>query len=112
MKLIKAYVRTIMVDKVIHALEKVGAPRMTAIDVRAIGDEVYDADCCVSVEYGTTYSEMVKLEIISPDKDVKKFVKIIEKTAKTGKMGDGIISVSPVEEVIRIRTGERENLTH
>jgi|Deesub1362B_J571_1020462.scaffolds.fasta_scaffold00035_62 nitrogen regulatory protein P-II 1 len=107
MKLIKAYVRVIMIDEVIKALEKIKAPRITAIDVRAMGKEIDPKDFKISMEYGTTYTTMVKLEIVCPDEKVEEIVKTIQKNARTGKKGDGIIVISPVEDVIRIRTGER-----
>ncbi|MFQ6082059.1 MAG: P-II family nitrogen regulator [Candidatus Aminicenantia bacterium] len=107
MKLIKAYVRVIMVDEVISALGKLKAPRLTAIDIRALGREIDPKDFKISMEYGTTYTTMVKLEIVCPDERVEEIVKVIQEKAHTGRKGDGIITISPVEEVIRIRTGER-----
>jgi nitrogen regulatory protein P-II 1 len=107
MKLIKAYVRVIMVDEVISALEKIKAPRLTAIDIRALGKEIDPKDFKLSMKYGTTYTPMVKLEIICPDKRVEEIVKVIQEKARTGRKGDGIIAISSIEEVIRIRTGER-----
>jgi nitrogen regulatory protein PII len=107
MKLIKAYVRVIMVDEVISALEKIKAPRITAIDIRALGREIDPKDFKISMEYGTTYTTMVKLEIVCPDERVEEIVQVIQENARTGRKGDGIIVISPVEEVIRIRTGER-----
>ncbi len=107
MKLIKAYVRTFMVHKVIEALRDMGAPRLTAIDVRALGDEVAPEKIELSGEYGSTYTTMVKLELVCTEECADKATKAILKTAKTGYKGDGIIVVTPIEEVIKIRTGER-----
>jgi nitrogen regulatory protein PII len=106
MKLIKAYIRTYMSDKTIHALEQIGAPRLTAIDIRALGDEVNPKHIEISAEHTGTYTKMVKLEIVAKNKNVKKIVNTIKKNAKTGYPGDGIIIVSEVEEVTKIRTGE------
>jgi nitrogen regulatory protein P-II 1 len=108
MKLIKAYIRTYMSDKTIHALEEIGAPRLTAIDIRALGDEVNPRHIEISAEHTGTYTEMVKLEIVADDENVKKIVDTILKNAKTGYQGDGIIIVSEVEEVFNVRTGETE----
>lgn len=108
MKLIKAYVRTYMSDKTIHALEEIGAPRLTAIDIRALGDEVNPEHIEISAEHTGTYTEMVKLEIVADDKNIEDIVNTIEENAKTGYPGDGIIIVSKVDEVIKIRTGESE----
>ena len=79
MKLIKAVVRPVLVDQVIHVLEKIAVHCMSAIDVRCMGEEVGVAECEVSVEYGTTYNNMVKLEIICRDEKVATVIKIIKK---------------------------------
>jgi len=105
-KLIKAYIRTYMVDKVIHALKEIGVPRFTAIDIRTFGDEVDPNHLEVSSQHAGTYTTMVKLEIICTKRAARRIVNIIVDTARTGYKGDGIIVVSPVEEVKRIRTGE------
>lgn len=112
MKLIKAYVRTFMADDVIHALKESGAPRLTAIDVKALGDEIAPEQLDVSTELGSTYTTMVKLEIVCTDECARKAVDIIQKNARTGKKGDGIIVITPIEEVIRVRTGERGEKAH
>lgn len=108
MKLIKAYVRTFMADDVIHALKEIGAPRLTAIDVRALGDEIAPEQLDISAELGSTYTTMVKLELVCNERCVKKAIKVIQEKARTGRKGDGIIVVSPIEEFINIRTGEKE----
>jgi nitrogen regulatory protein P-II 1 len=107
MKLVKAYVRTFMVDDVISALREMGAPRLTAIDIRALGDEIAPEKLNLSAELGSTYTTMVKLELICNDECVDKVVETILKKAKTGRKGDGIIVVSPIEEVISIKTKEK-----
>jgi len=107
MKLIKAYVRILVVEDVIHALEEAGVPGITAIDIREMGRDVDKHNFKISTEYGTTYTPMVKLEIVCRDEETQKFVEIIQKTAHTGRKGDGLIFVSTVEGAMRIRTGER-----
>ena len=107
MKLIKAYVRTFMVDRVISDLKKIGAPRLTAIDVRALGDEIAPEKLNISAELGSAYTTMVKLELVCNDECTDKAIKVILERTRTGRKGDGIIIVSPIEEMIRIRTGER-----
>lgn len=108
MKLIKAYIRTYMSDKVIHALEDIGAPRLTAIDIRALGDEINPEHIEISAEHAGTYTTMVKLEIVCSEKDVNKIARTILDNARTGYKGDGIIIVSPVENLTSIRTGKIE----
>ncbi len=108
MKLIKAYIRTYMADKVIHALEQIGAPRLTAIDIRALGDEIDPKHLEISSKHAGTYTTMVKLEIVCSEEEVAKTVGTILMNARTGYKGDGIILISPVEKVVKIRTGETE----
>lgn len=112
MKLIKAYVRTFIADEVIHALKEIGAPRLTAINVRALGDEIAPEQLNLSAQLGSTYTTMVKLELVCNDKCVGKAIKVIQKKARTGRKGDGIIVVSPIEDVIKIRTGEKGELQY
>jgi len=108
MKLIKAYIRTYMADEVIHALEETGAPRLTAIDIRALGDEINTKQPEIPSEKNGTYTKMVKLEIACNAKRVRKIVDTILKNARTGYKGDGIVIISPIEKIIKIRTGELE----
>lgn len=107
MKLVKAYVRTFMADNVINALEELKAPRISAIDVKSLGDEIHPDQLDISAELGSTYTPMVKIELICTDECVEKVKKAILKHARTGYKGDGLIAVSPVEEAISIRTGKK-----
>lgn len=106
MKLVKAYIRTFLADDVIKALKALKAPRVTAIDVKALGDEIDPRDLKISAELGSTYTTMVKIEIICTDACVERVKETILKHARTGYKGDGLIAVSPVEEAISIRTGK------
>lgn len=106
MKLLKAYIRTFMADNVIDALKRLKAPRLTAIDVKALGDEVDPDDLKISTELSSTYTTMVKIELICTDACVERVKDTILKHARTGHKGDGLIAVSPVEEAISIRSGK------
>lgn len=108
LKLVKAYVRTFKVPEVIHALKSLGAPRLTAIDVMELGDEVSSNQLEISGELDTTYTTMVKLELVCNEDCVPKVKDVILKTARTGYKGDGIIAVSPIEEAVSVRTGKDE----
>lgn len=108
MKLIKAYIRRYVADKVIHALEKIGTPRFTGIDIRALGDEVDPEQLQVSSQHAGTYTTMVKLEIVCAENKVERIINDIIDKARTGYKGDGIIVVSPVEQVIKIRNGSKQ----
>ena len=107
MKEIKAYVRRFIVEDVIRALRKAGAHRLAAIDVEGLADELVGEEKEISSELGSTYTPMVKLELICDKKDVIRFVNEIRKVACTGRKGDGIIAVSSLDDVRGIRTGKR-----
>ena len=107
MKEIKAYIRLIKAEDVIHALEKAGVPGFTAIEVKAIGSAVEPERTKFSIEYAEKISPITKIELVCKDEDVVRIVDIIKETAYTGHKGDGIIFVSDVNEAIKIRTGEK-----
>jgi len=106
MKLIKAYIRKFMADKVLNALKELKAPRLSAIDVKALGDEIPPEELEISAELGSTYTTMVKIELICSDDCVERVKETILKYARTGYKGDGLIAISPVEEALSIRTGK------
>ncbi len=106
MKLIKAYIRTNMIDKVIHALEAGGFTDMTLIDVKAIRTGLDPRDLDFSVQIAERYMNVAKLEIVLQDEHVELAKETILKTARTGRKGDGLVYVSPVDEAIHIRTGK------
>lgn len=106
MKLIKAYIRTFMLSKVLSELRALKVPRTTVIDVKALGDEINNDQLEISAELGSTYTTMAKLELICDDQCVEKTKNVILKNARTGYKGDGIVAISSVEEAVKIRTGE------
>ena len=105
MKLIKAYIRTNMIDKVLHALEATGFTDMTVIDVKAVRKGLSPQDLDYSLELAERYMNVAKLEIVLQDDHVELAKEMILKTARTGRKGDGLVYVSPVDEAIHIRTG-------
>lgn len=105
MKEVKAYVRVHMLDKVIRGLEDAGFTDMTVIDVKAIRQGLRAEDLHYSLELAERYMNVAKLDIVVRDADLKQVLKIIQKKARTGRKGDGLIYVSPVEEAVHIRTG-------
>jgi nitrogen regulatory protein P-II 1 len=106
MKLIKAYIRTNMIDKVVHALEGAGFTDMTVIDVKAIRGGIDPKDLDYSAELAERYMNVAKLEIVLKDEHVDLAKEMILKTARTGRKGDGLVYVSPIDEAIHIRTGK------
>lgn len=107
MKLIKAYVRNFMTGRVLQALKDLNAPRLTVIGIKALGDEISPDQLQVSAKLGTSYTPMDKIELICNDECMDRVKDCIIDSARTGYKGDGLIAVSPVEEAISIRTGEK-----
>ncbi len=106
MKAVKAYLRCQKVEAVIEALEAIGIDGMTVIDVMGMGTTLADRHTAkYSFECVERYSKVAKLEVVCPEADVHRIVKVIREAAYTGMKGDGLIFVSPVEMVVKIRTG-------
>lgn len=106
MKLVKAYVRTYKAGKVVDILEKLKVQRLMAVHVEEIGHSVFKEYEHLDGDMGTSYIEMIKIELICEDNEVQKIKKAIIETAQTEYEGDGIVVVSPVEEATSIRTGK------
>jgi nitrogen regulatory protein P-II 1 len=107
MKKIEAIIRPGKLDSVISILKDLNCPGVTVLEVEGHGTQKG-----ISAQWrGETYTirllPKIKLEIVVKDVDVEKIVNTILSTAKTGEIGDGKIFVSPIEDVVRIRTGER-----
>ncbi|HHL39212.1 MAG TPA: P-II family nitrogen regulator [Deltaproteobacteria bacterium] len=107
MKEIKAYIRTSRAEEVIHALEDAGAAGFTVIEAKAVGASAVPERERFSVEYAETCSPITKIEVVCSDEETARLVEVIVKSASTGRRGDGMVFVSPVDEAVRIRTGER-----
>ncbi len=106
MKKIEAILRPEKLDEVRRALEKVGFPGLNIAEVEGHGKQKGVVQQWRGEQYRVELLPKVKLEIVANDRDVSRIVKAIQDVAKTGAVGDGKIFVSPVEEVIRIRTSE------
>jgi nitrogen regulatory protein P-II 1 len=107
MKKIEAIVKPFKLDDVKDALTKIGVQGMTLSEVRGFGRQKGHAEFYRGTEYKVDFIPKSKIELIVPDEIVSQVIETIERAAKTGKIGDGKIFLLPVEEVIRIRTGER-----
>ena len=107
MKKIEAIIKPFKVDEVKNALTKIGVQGMTITEVIGFGRQKGHTESYRGTEYTIDLLPKSKIEIIVTDEVVHQVIESIERAAKTGKIGDGKIFVSPVEEVIRIRTGER-----
>jgi len=106
MKEIKAYIRKQKADIVIEKLEAAGVKGMTVLDAAALAEWADKEAFSYSIEFVQKYSTVVKLEIVCEDKDADQLADIIAKYGKTGKSGDGMIFISPVEKSLKIKSGE------
>ena len=107
MKKIEAIIKPFKLDEVKNALTKIGVQGMTVTEVKGFGRQRGHTEVYRGAEYKIDFLPKVKIELITPDDIVPQVIETLERAAKTGKIGDGKIFILPVEEVIRIRTGER-----
>ena len=107
MKLITAIIKPFKLEEVKEALTTAGIDGMTVTEVKGFGRQKGHTEIYRGSEYTVDFLPKVKIEIAVPDELVAKAVETVIKSAKTGKIGDGKIFVSPLEEIIRIRTEER-----
>jgi nitrogen regulatory protein P-II 1 len=107
MKKVEAIIKPFKLDEVKDALSEVGIQGMTVTEVKGFGRTGGKKEVYRGSAYVVDFVPKVKLEIIVPDSLVKEVIDAIEKSAKTGRIGDGKIFVGPIDEAVRIRTGER-----
>ncbi|NCF16918.1 MAG: P-II family nitrogen regulator [Haliea sp.] len=106
MKLVTAIIKPFKMDDVRAALSEIGVQGITATEVKGFGRQRGHTELYRGAEYVVDFLPKVKLEIAVGDDQVDTAIDAIVKSANTGKIGDGKIFVSPLEQVIRIRTGE------
>ncbi len=107
MKKIEAIIKPFKLDEVKEGLTELGIHGMTISEVKGFGRQRGHTEIYRGAEYQVDFVPKLKLEVVVDSELVSQVVDTIEKNAKTGSIGDGKIFVSPLEEVIRIRTGER-----
>jgi nitrogen regulatory protein P-II 1 len=107
MKKIEAIIRDTKLDEVKQAINRLGATGMTVTEVKGCGRQRGHRELYRSTEFIVDLLPKVKIEIVAKDEDVEKLVNAIMESARTGAIGDGKIFILPVEEAIRIRTGEK-----
>src|ERR1041384_4460570 len=107
MKKIEAIIKPFKLEDVKEALAGIGVEGMTVSEVKGFGRQKGHTEIYRGSEYTVDFLPKIKLEIVLADNLVASAVDTIVKAAKTGKIGDGKVFVSPIEEVIRIRTEER-----
>ena len=107
MKLIKAIIKPFKLEEVKDALSEIGVEGMTVSEVKGFGRQKGHTEIYRGSEYTVDFLPKVKLEIAVADDLVSKVVDAIVSAAQTGKIGDGKVFIIPIEEAIRIRTGEK-----
>jgi len=106
MKKIEAIIKPFKLDEVKEALQEVGLQGITVIEAKGFGRQKGHTELYRGAEYVVDFLPKVKVEVVLPDDTVDAAIEAIRKAAQTGRIGDGKIFVSAVEEVVRIRTGE------
>jgi nitrogen regulatory protein P-II 1 len=106
MKKIEAIIKPFKLDEVKEALQEIGLQGITVIEAKGFGRQKGHTELYRGAEYVVDFLPKVKIEVVLADDMVSKAVDAIQKAAKTGRIGDGKIFVSTIEEAIRIRTGE------
>ena len=109
MKLIVAIIKPFKLDEVKDALNGIGIEGITVSEVKGFGRQKGHTELYRGAEYVVDFIPKVKIELAVPDDLVAKVVTTIEISAKTGRIGDGKIFVLPLDEAVRIRTGEKGN---
>ena len=107
MKKIEAIIKPFKLDEVKDALHEIGLQGITVIEAKGFGRQRGHTELYRGAEYVVDFLPKVKIEIILDDGIVEQAVEAIQAAARTGRIGDGKIFISPVEDAIRIRTGER-----
>jgi nitrogen regulatory protein P-II 1 len=106
MKKIEAVIKPFKIDEVRESLSEVGITGLTVTEVKGFGRQKGHTELYRGAEYVVDFLPKIKIEVIVADETIDRAIEAIIKAARTGKIGDGKIFVMPVEQVVRIRTGE------
>ena len=107
MKKIEAVIKPFKLDEVKEALHEVGLQGITVVEAKGFGRQKGHTELYRGAEYVVDFLPKVKIEVVGDDDLVERAVEAITNAARTGRIGDGKIFIVPVEDVVRIRTGER-----
>ena len=107
MKMVSSVIKHFKLDDVRKALTDIGVHGMTATEVKGFGRQKGHMEVYRGVEYEVTFLPKVKLEIAVPDEELDTVINTIQESAKTGEIGDGKIFIYDLQDVVRIRTGEK-----
>ncbi len=106
MKKIEAIIKPFKLDEVREALSEVGVTGLTVTEVKGFGRQKGHTELYRGAEYVVDFLPKIKIELVVADESVEQAIEAVVKAARTGKIGDGKIFVTPVEQIVRIRTGE------
>ena len=106
MKMVMAIFKPFKLDEVRDALTSLGIQGLTVSEVKGFGRQKGQTEIYRGAEYAVSFLPKVKIEIVVDDSQVERAIEAIQKAANTGKIGDGKIFVTPVDQAVRIRTGE------
>ncbi|WP_028578780.1 P-II family nitrogen regulator [Desulfogranum japonicum] len=109
MKKIEAIIKPFKLDEVKEALNEIGVAGMTVTEVKGYGRQKGHKEVYRGAEYKVDFNPKTKIELVLADELIEKAVTVIRDAALTGKIGDGKIFIIPVEDILRVRTGERGN---
>lgn len=109
MKLITAVIKPFKLEEVRSALTDLGLQGMTVTEVKGYGRQKGHTEIYRGAEYAVSFLPKIKIEVVVPASQVDKALAAIQRSAKTGQIGDGKIFVSPIEHTVRIRTGESDD---
>ena len=107
MRKVEAIIKPFKLDEVKEALNEIGIQGITVSEVKGFGRQKGHTELYRGAEYVVDFIPKIKMEIIVSDQVVTQVVDVIAEAAKTGRIGDGKIYVTPIDEIVRIRTGER-----
>ncbi|MEU7477495.1 P-II family nitrogen regulator [Lentzea sp. NPDC042327] len=107
MKLVTAIIKPFTLDDVKGALEQLGVLGMTVSEVQGYGRQKGHTEVYRGAEYSVDFVPKIKIEVVVDDTAVDKVLEAVVEAARTGKIGDGKVWVTPVDAVVRVRTGER-----
>ena len=106
MKKIEAIIKPFKLDEVKEALQEVGVQGITVLEAKGFGRQKGHTELYRGAEYVVDFLPKIKVEVVVPDDQIDKAVEAIQNAAKTGRIGDGKMFISTIEDAIRIRTGE------
>jgi len=107
MKKVEAIIKPFKLDEIKEALHEIGLQGITVLEAKGFGRQKGYTELYRGAEYIVDFLPKVKIELIIEDQQLDSAIEAIQKAAHTGRIGDGKIFISPIEDAIRIRTGER-----